>query len=146
MAKVRVSKWLYMREKLSLALQPGEEEMGNSNSVSVQRHVHLGWKLGVTWSEISLQSSSVQFRSVQSLSCVRLFVTLRTAACQASLSITSSRSSPKLMPIELVMPSNHLTLCRSLLFPPSIFPTITVFSIESVLHQKWPKYWSFGFQ
>ena len=145
MAKVRVSKWLYMREKLSLALEPREEEIGNSNSVSVQRHVHLGWKLGVTRSEIFLQSSSVQFHSVQSLSCVQLFVTPRTVARQASLSITNSRSSPKLMPIELVMPSNHLTLCRSLLFPPSIFPTITVFSNESVLHTRWPKYWSFSF-
>ena len=68
-----------------------------------------------------------------------------TAACQASLSITSSRSLPKLMSIELVMPSNHLILCRPLLLSPSIFPSIRVFSGESVLCFRWPKYWSFSF-
>ena len=85
------------------------------------------------------------FSSVQSLSCVRLFVTLCTAACQASLSITNSQSLLKLMPIESVMPSNHLILCRHLLLPPSIFPSIRVFSNESVLCIRWPKYWSFSF-
>ena len=83
--------------------------------------------------------------SVQSLSCVQLFVTLWTAACQASLSITNSRSLPKLMFIESVMPSNHLILCHPLLFLPSIFPNIRVFSNESVLCIRWPKYWSFSF-
>ena len=68
-----------------------------------------------------------------------------TAARQASLSITSSRSLLKLMSIESVMPSNHLILCRPLLLPPSIFPSIRVFSNESVLHIRWPKYWSFSF-
>ena len=68
-----------------------------------------------------------------------------TAARQASLSITNSQSSPKLMSIELVMPSNHLILCRPLLLLPSIFPTIRVFSNESVLCTRWPKYWSFSF-
>ena len=67
-----------------------------------------------------------------------------TAARQASLSVTNSRSLPKLMSIELVMPSNHLILCRLLLLPPSIFPSIRVFSNESVLHIRWPKYWSFS--
>ena len=67
------------------------------------------------------------------------------AACQASLSITNSRSLPKLMSIELVMPSNHLILCRPLLLLPSIFPSIRVFSNESALHIRWPKYWSFSF-
>ena len=76
---------------------------------------------------------------------VRLFVTPWTAACQASLSITSSRSLPKLISIESVMPSNHLILCRPLLLLPSIFPTIRVFSNESALHIRWPKYWSFRF-
>ena len=85
------------------------------------------------------------FGSVQSLSRVRLFATPWSAACQASLSITSSRSLLKLMPIELVMPSNHLILCHSLLFPPSIIPSIRVFSNESVLHIRWSKYWSFSF-
>ena len=83
--------------------------------------------------------------SVHSLSHVRLSVTPWTAARQASLSITSSRSLLKLMSIEAVMPSNHLILRRPLLFPPSIFPNIRVFSNESVLHIRWPKYWSFSF-
>ena len=83
--------------------------------------------------------------SVQLLSRVRLFATPWTAACQASLSITNSRSLLKLMFIELVMPSNHLLLCCPLLLPPSVFPSIRVFSSESVLHISGPKYWSFSF-
>ena len=83
--------------------------------------------------------------SVQSLSCVRLFVTPRTAARQASLSITISRSPPKPMSIESVKPSNHVILCCPLLLLPSIFPSIRVFSNESALHIRWPKYWSFSF-
>ena len=85
------------------------------------------------------------FSSVQLLSHVRLFVTPWTAACQASLSITNSCSLLKLMSIESVMPSNHLILCRHLLLPPSIFPSIRVFSNESALRIRWPKYWSFSF-
>ena len=87
----------------------------------------------------------IQFSSVQSLSCVRLFATPWTAAHQASLSITNSRSSLRLMSIESVMPSSHLILCRPLLFLPSIFPSIRVFSNESALHIRWPKYSSFSF-
>ena len=83
--------------------------------------------------------------SVQLLSHVQLFATPRTAVYQASLSITNSQSLLKLMFIESVMPSNHLDLCHSLLLPPSIFPSIRVFSNESVLHMRWPKYWSFSF-
>ena len=83
--------------------------------------------------------------SVQSLSSVQLFVTPWTAAHQASLSITNSQSLPKLMSIESVMPSNHLILCRPLLLLPSIFPSIRVFSNESALCIRWPKYWSFCF-
>ena len=83
--------------------------------------------------------------SVQSLSCVTPFATPWTAARQASLSITNSQSLFKLMSIELVMPSNHLILCRPLLLLPSIFPSIRVFSNESVLHIRWSKYWSFSF-
>ena len=79
-----------------------------------------------------------KFSSVQLLSCVRLFATPWTAAHQASLSITNSRSPPKLMSIELVMPSNHLILCRPLLLLPSIFPSIRVFSNKSALHNRWP--------
>ena len=86
----------------------------------------------------------IQFSSVQPLSRAQLFVTLRTAARQASLSITSSRSIPKPMSIESVMSSNHLILCCPLLLLPSIFPSIRVFSNESALHIRWPKYWSFS--
>ena len=88
---------------------------------------------------------SIISQSVQSLSCVQLFATPWTAAHQASLSITNSQSSPKPMSIESVMPSNHLILCHPLLFLPSIFPIIRVFSNESVPHIRWPKYWSFSF-
>ena len=83
--------------------------------------------------------------SVQLLSCVRLFVTPWTAAHQASLSIKNSWSLLKLTTIESVMPSNHLILCRPLLLLPLVFPSIRVFSNESVLHIRWPKYWSFSF-
>ena len=85
------------------------------------------------------------FSSVQSLSCVWLFVTPWTAACQVSLSITNSWSLLKLTSIESVMPSNYLNLCHPLLLLPSIFPSIRVFSNESALHIRWPKYWSFNF-
>ena len=85
------------------------------------------------------------FQSVQSLSPVLLFATPWTAACQASLSITNYWSFLKLMSMESVMPSNHLILCHPLLFLPSIFPSIRVFSNESVLRIRWPKYWSFSF-
>ena len=85
------------------------------------------------------------FSSVQSLSCVQLFATPWIAACQASLSITNSRSSPKLMCIESVMPSSHLILCCPLLLLPPIPPSIRVFSNESTFRMRWPKYWSFRF-
>ena len=85
-----------------------------------------------------------QFSSVQSLNRVWLFETPWTAACQASLSITISRSLLKLMSIKLVMPSNHLILCRPLLLLPSIFPSIRVFSNESALCIRWSRYWSFS--
>ena len=87
----------------------------------------------------------IQFSSVQSLSRVRLFATPRIAACQGSMSNTNSRSLPKLMSIESMMPSSHLSLCRPLLFLPPIPPSIRVFSNESTLHMRWPKYWSFSF-
>ena len=83
--------------------------------------------------------------SVQSLSHVQLFATPWTAACQASLPITNFRSFLKVMSIESVMLSNHLILCHPLLLPPSIFPSIKVFSKESALHIRWPKFWSFNF-
>ena len=113
------------------------EDWHNSRAVKVrsldqQHQPHLG-------------SCSVQFSSVQSLSCVWLFATPWTAAHQASLSITNSWSLLQLMSIESVMPSNHLILCRPFLLFPSIFPSIRVFSNESVLHIRWSKYWSFSF-
>jgi len=98
----------------------------------VDRHKVVAWDEG-------------QCSSVQLLSCVQIFVPPWTTACQASLSITNFQSLLKLMSIESVMPSNHLLLCRPLLLPPSIFPSIRVFSNESVLRIRWPKYWSFSF-
>ena len=124
----------------------------------------FGWWTSIFWFSYSLFSfllfcsifpghilnfikhCSVQFSSVQSLSWIRLFATPWTAANQAPLSITNSRSLLKLMSIELVMPSNHLILCRPLLLPPSIFPSIRVFSNELALPIRWPKYWSFRFR
>ena len=85
------------------------------------------------------------YSSVQHLSRVQLFVTPWTAACQASLSITNSQSLLKFMSVKSVMPSNHFILCCPFLLPPSIFLSIRVFSSESVLHIRYPKYWSFSF-
>ena len=104
-----------------------------------------GWNsLGVFISVIFEMDYKPSIRSVQSLSCVLLFATPRTAACQASLSITNSQSLLKLMSIESVMPSNLLILCRPRLLLSSIFPSIRVFSNESVLLIRWRKYWSFS--
>ena len=97
------------------------------------------WNYQVFWGVV------VQFSSVQSLSRVQLFATPWIAARQASLSITNSRSSLRLTCIESVMPSSHLSLRRSLLLLPPIPPSIRVFSNESTLHMRWPKYWSFSF-
>ena len=93
----------------------------------------------------NVSSKITYFSSVQSLSHVQLFGTPGTAACQASLSITNSWSLLKLMSIESVMPSNHLIFFQPLLLVPSIFPSIRVFSNESVLCIRWTKYWSFSF-
>ena len=93
---------------------------------------------------LNIANYSVQFSSVQLLSCVRLFATPWITARQASLSITNSWSLPKHMSIESVMPSSHLILCRPLLLP-SILPSIRVFSNESTSRMRWPKYWSFSF-
>ena len=95
--------------------------------------------------EYKLYSDTFQFSSVQTFSRIWLLVTLWTTACQVSLSITNSRSPPKPMSIESVMPSNHLILCRPPLLLPSIFPSLRVFSNESALCITWPKYWSFSF-
>ena len=100
------------------------------------------WKIN---SRISVRNQSLVAFSVQSLSRVQLFVTPWTAARQASLYITNSQSSLKLMSIESVMPCSHLILCRPLLLLPPIPPCINVFPNESTLHMRWPKYWSFSF-
>ena len=106
------------------------------------------WNLKKNWywpfylQSRSKKINSPNFSSVQLLSCVRLLVIPWTAARQASLSFTNTQSLPEPMSIESVMPLNRLILCRSLLLPPSIFPSIRVFSNESVLCIRWPKYWS----
>ena len=107
----------------------------------------LRWEVRYLFDYIFLYSFNLgnQLSSVQSLSLVWLFVTPWTTACQASLSIPNSWSPPKPMSIESVMPSNHVILCHPLLLLPSIFPSIGVFSTESALRIRWPKYWSFSF-
>ena len=100
----------------------------------------LSWRMVLSWALPGLSVSPVQLPSR-----VQLFATPWTSALQASLSITNSRSLLKLMSVESGMPSNHLILYRPLLLQPSIFPSISVFSNESVLHIRWPKYWSFSF-
>ena len=98
-----------------------------------------------TWSKVlQFQSFPSKYFVVQLLIHVRLFATPWTTACQASLSFTVSQSLLKIMSIELVMPSNHLILCCPLLLPPSIFPSISVLSNESILHIRWSNYWSFS--
>ena len=104
------------------------------------------WLFIVIWPvdirhNIECDWGTIQLSSVPSLSHVQLFVTSWTTACQATLSITNSRSLLKLMSIESVLPSNNLILCHPLLLQPSIFPSIRIFSNESVLHIRWPKYW-----
>ena len=108
-----------------------------------QSQTRLKW-LSSSSSIIAKNNWNIFSKSVQSLSCVRLFATPWTTASQASLSITSSRSPPKPMSIESVMSSNHLILYRPLLLA-LMFPSIRVFSNESALHIRWPKYWSFSF-
>ena len=113
----------------------------------------MEWEVGVSrckllcieWINNKVFLQSTEFSSVQPLSRVRLLVTPRTAARQASLSIINSRTLLKLMSIESVMPSHQLILCHPLLLLPSIFPSIWVFSNESVLPIRWPKYWSLSF-
>ena len=111
---------------------------------NVNRYSQHGRQYGDSSKKQGVKPPSVQ--SVQSLSCVHLFATPWTAARQAFLSINNSRSLPKLMCIESVMPSSHLILCHPLLLLPSIFPNIRVFSNESALCIRWPKYWSFQLQ
>ena len=116
---------------------PWIEEPGNLQSMGSQKRHHL-----VDMNLVTKQQE--QRLVVWSLSHVRLFETPWTAALQASLTFTMSRSLLKLMSIESVVPSNHLILCHSLLLPPSIFLSVRVFSSESALQIRWPKYWSFS--
>ena len=102
-------------------------------------------KLKELYSKQTPINTLLQFSSAQLLSRVQFFATPGTTARQASLSVTNSWILLKFTSIELVMPSNHLILCHPLLLPPSIFPSIKVFSNESVLHIRWPKYWRFSF-
>ena len=135
---------------------PRTEEPGSLQSMEMQRVRHnwvtftftmilrdFHFHYGSSWLSLSLWFFEVQFSSVQSLSRVWLFATPWIAARQASLSITNSQSSLKLTSIELVMPSSHLILCRRLLLLPPIPPSIRVFSNESTLRMRWPKYWFF---
>ena len=116
----------------------------NKLNQNIQTNLHyIGFQESLVFVFHVFYINSVQFSSVAQ-SCPTL-CDPKIAACQASLSITNSRSSPKLMCIELMMPSNHLILCRPFLFLPSIFPSIRVFSNEPVLHIRWPKYWSCSF-
>ena len=118
-----------------------------SERVALYTQLWFWYIPGGRWVQgLSYLTSWPYLSSVQSLSCVRLFATPWTSACQASLSITNSQSLPKFMSAESVMPSNHLILCRLLFLLPSIFPSIRVFSNESALHIRWPKYWRFSFK
>ena len=120
--------------------QPAWTNCNVSNiSLNSWEHSFFFYKVHTAFTKID------RISSVQSLSHVQLFATPWTIACQASLSITNSRSPPKPMSIESVMPSNHLILCRPLFLLPSIFPSIRVFSNESALCIRWPKYWNISF-
>ena len=141
--------WIYMPAVWALFAEEvefGKELCRRASSSSQQT---CCWDVPV-WSGVSPKIFNLIFvkctlSSVQLLSCVQLFATPWIAALQASLSITNSWSLLKLMSIKLLMPPNHLILCCPLLFPPSIFPSIRVFSNESALHITWPKYWGFSF-
>ena len=137
---------------IKMGLFQGCKDSSIYTNQSMWYTILTNWKIKTIWSFQYMQkkpltkfSTHLWFSSVQSLSPVRLFATPWIAARQASLSITNSQSLLKLMPIELVMPSSHLILCCPLLLLPPIPPSIRVFSTESTLHMRWPKYWSFSF-
>ena len=139
MTKIQIKEIVYWSHKVQQMLGWGPSE----NIEVVPAPLHF-----FTWQENSygfLEQLTDVSQSVQSHSDVQLFATPWTAAHQASLSVTNSQSLPKLMSIESVMLYNHLILCRPFLLLPSIFPSIRVFSNESTLRTRWPKYWSFSF-
>ena len=120
-------------------------EWVNLGFTSQLHHSEVLWPWAKELTSLNLNFDIYKrFSSVQLLSCVGLFATPWSAACQASLSITNSQSLLKLMPIESMMPSSHLILCRPLLPLPPIPPSIRVFSNDSTLRMRWPKYWSFS--
>ena len=138
--------WFYLWRPITVNLVKAELQyllvMRSKLAFSASQLPHLEYRYNIIIYEVM----NINFLCLGSVAqCVWLFATPWTAALQASLSITSSQSLLRLMSIESVMPSNHLTLCRPLLLPPSIFPSIMVFSIESVPRIRWPKYWSFSF-
>ena len=128
---------LRFKPTFSLSIFPFIKRLFSSSSLSAIRVVSSAYL------RLLIFLSAIRFQLV-SLSHVQLFAILWGAACQVSLSITNSRSLFKLMSIKSVMPFNHLVLCHPLLLLPSIFPSIRLFSKESVLHIRWPKYWSFS--
>ena len=140
--------WSLLQQLLQFVLKNKQQE--NKANTFNRR-----WKCFISWSNwqhwyfrfvhITIHIGSAQFSSVQLLSRVRFFATPWTAAHQASLSVTNSWSLLKLISIESVIPSNHLIFCRPLFLLPSVFPSIRVFSSESALCIRWPKYWSFSF-
>ena len=140
LSKMLIAK-LLLFEPFVRTRDPSSANLAQEGPASWTELIQIKWLI----EDLTLPSS-VALSSVQSLSRVWLFVTPWTAACQASLSITDSWSLLKLMSIELVMVSNHLIFCHPLLLPSSIFPSIRVFSNESVFRIRWPKYWSFSFK
>ena len=133
-----MTEWMSRRE-----IHSRRQKMKTGLICNTFLNLHWGWHHRCVMP--GLRIASVEFSSVQSLSQVQLFATPWTAARQASLSITNTRSLPKLMSIESMMPSNHLIICGPLFHLHSIFPNIRVFSSESALLIRWPKYWSFSF-
>ena len=134
-----------LREKTNLRLNLWPERKMCEKYYKPQGIIQRNWNHGGKYEILRAGLGELQFSSVQLFSHVWLLATPRIVARQASLSITNSSSLLKLMSIESVMPSNHLILCRPLLLLPSIFPGIRVFSNESALCIRWPKYWSFSF-
>ena len=130
----------------SLFVPESKDNVTKKDLVHIYIRAETGKRKGMIWTQVSSRSLvSDQIRSYQSLSCVRLFATPWIAAPQVSLSITNSQSSLRLTSIESLMPSSHLILCHPLLLLPPIPPSIRVFSNESTLLIRWPKYWSFSF-
>ena len=144
--------WITVRHRVCCKAETSFQNLLKTKSLSTaygiakeKMRVHISLRKEAESLIFKYPFSSVHFTSLQSLSCVRFFATPWIAARQASLSSTNSQSSLRLTSIESVMPSSHLILCRPLLLLSPIPPSIRVFSNESTLHMRWPKYWSFSF-